>query len=137
MNHKKPSSKSAAGNTLAIGAGIAALAAASYYFLGPKGKQHRKQVKGWSIKMKGEVVERIEKLKDVSEPVYNNLVDAVAAKYAKDYGSSKKEVVALAEELKKTWRSIVASTKASARKGTAHVKKAVRNSPSKKVGKKK
>lgn len=99
-----------AGVAVAVGAGAAALGAAAYYLFGPHGKQHRIKAQGWMIKMKGEVVERLEDLKEVSEPVYNQVVEAVAAKYAKESKTSKKEILALAADLKKGWRSIVAST---------------------------
>ncbi len=94
------------GEAVAISAGVAALAAASYYFLGPKGEKHRRQLKSWSIKMKGDVVEKLEKLQDVSEPVYRSIVDAVAAKYVRESGAARNEIEELAEDLKRTWRSI-------------------------------
>jgi hypothetical protein len=97
------------GEAVAISAGVAALAAASYYFLGPKGEKHRRQLKSWSIKMKGDVVEKLEKLQDVSEPVYRGIVDAVAAKYVRESGAARSEIEELAEDLKRTWRSISSS----------------------------
>ncbi|MBP9771585.1 MAG: hypothetical protein KBD16_01530 [Candidatus Pacebacteria bacterium] len=108
--------KGKTGSAVVVGAGVAALAVASYYFFGPQGEKHRKQLKGWSIKMKGEVIEQLEKVKNVSEPVYREIVDAVAAKYAKQAGSSKKEIDALAIDLKKTWRTIAASVKPTIKK---------------------
>lgn len=107
MAQKKTSGAKVA---VAVGASAAALGAAAYYLFGPHGKQHRTKAKGWMIKMKGEVVERLEDLKEVSEPVYNQVVEAVAAKYAKESKTGKKEILALAQDLKKGWRSIVAST---------------------------
>jgi hypothetical protein len=61
--------------------------------------------------MRGEVVEKLERLKDVSEPIYHEVVDAVAAKYARQEGVAKTEVKALAQELKETWRSIVSDAR--------------------------
>ena len=107
--------KGHAGEAVAISAGVAALAAASYYFLGPKGAKHRRQLKSWSIKMKGDVVEKLEKLQDVSEPVYRGIVDAVAAKYVRESGAARSEIEALAEDLKRTWRSISSSRAAKPR----------------------
>ncbi len=117
-----------AGVAVAVGASAAALGAAAYYLFGPHGKQHRTKAQGWMIKMKGEVVERLEDLKEVSEPVYNQVVEAVAAKYAKESKTSKKDILALAADLKKGWRSIVASTqskKKPARKSKPVMKKKV------------
>ncbi len=89
---------------LAISAGIAALSAAGYFFFGPNGAKNRKGMKGWMIKMKGEVVEKLESAKEVSEPVYNSIVDTVTAKYAKVV--DKAELESLTKELKKHWKMI-------------------------------
>jgi hypothetical protein len=43
------------GKAVAVGAGVAALAAAGYFFFGPAGEKNRKKMKGWVIKMKGEI----------------------------------------------------------------------------------
>jgi hypothetical protein len=87
-----------------VTAGVFALAAAGYYFFGPDGKKNQKKLKGWTIKMKGEVVEKLEKAKEITEPVYNNIVDMVAKKYATV--SNQEDVAILAKDLKKHWKSI-------------------------------
>ena len=107
MAQKKTSNAKVA---VAVGASAEALGAAAYYLFGPHGKQHRNKAKGWMIKMKGEVVERLEDLREVTDPVYDQVVEAVAAKYAKESKTGNKEILALAQDLKKGWRSIVAST---------------------------
>ena len=105
------------GKIIAIGAGAAAITAAGYFFFGPNGPKNRKVMKGWMIKMKGDVVEKIEKVKDVTEDTYHNIVDTVAKSYV---GSgSKAEVEMLAKELKSHWKSI-------SKKGVSKVKKAVK-----------
>lgn len=109
------------GKMVAIGAGVAALAAAGYFFFGPNGEKNRKKMKGWMIKMKGEVVEKMEMVKDMTEPAYNNIVDSVAASYIKA-GQAKEEVVGLAKDLKKHWKAISGMT--SGKKKTATKKKA-------------
>ena len=48
-------------STAVIGAGVAGLAATAYFFLGPKGKQHQRHAKAWAIKMKGDVIEQLER----------------------------------------------------------------------------
>ncbi len=101
---KKENKKSNIGKGIAIGAGLAALAAAGYFFLGPNGKKNRKMTRGWMIKMKGEVVEKLESMKDISEEAYNKTVDAVAKAYTATGG--KEEVAKLAKELKSHWKSI-------------------------------
>ncbi len=93
----------------AIGAGAAALAAASYYFFGPKGEEHRDNLKGWMIKMKGEIIERIEDVKELTEPIYREIVDSVVATYAATSKISKEELETFAERLKGQWKDIAAS----------------------------
>lgn len=105
------------GKVMAIGAGVAALAAAGYFFFGQNGPKNRKVTKGWMIKMKGDVVEKIEKVKDVTEDTYHNIVDTVAGAYVSKGG--KEEVDKLAKELKSHWKSI-------SKNGVSKVKKAVK-----------
>lgn len=109
-----------------IGAGLAGLAATAYFFLGPKGRKHQQHAKAWAIKMKGDVVEKLEKAREVSEPIYHEIIDTVAREYAKGMKASKPEITALASDLKKHWRTIsrgVKSVKGNLQKG---VKKVVR-----------
>ncbi|MES2214142.1 MAG: hypothetical protein V4465_02000 [Patescibacteria group bacterium] len=89
-----------------MGAGLAVLAAGAYFFLGPDGKKHQKKMKGWMVKMKGEVLERLEEAKDVSQPVYDDIVDTVAKANAVAGKIPKSEILALASDLKRQWRSI-------------------------------
>lgn len=111
------------GSVVAIGAGVAALAAASYYFFGPEGQKHRKTAKGWMLKMKAEVVEKMEKAKEMSQSMYDTIVDSVAKKYAKY-----PEAAMMVDMLKKQWKGISSSA---APKKTAK-KKAVKKAATKK-----
>ncbi len=88
-----------------IGASLAGLAAA-YFFLGPKGKKHQKQAKSWAIKMKGDVVEKLETARSLSEPVYHEIIDSVAGEYQKGKRAGSEEITALAEDLKKHWKTL-------------------------------
>ena len=105
-----------------LGASIAGAAATAYFFLGPKGKKHQREAKAWAIKMKGDVVEKLETAREISEPVYKTIVDSVSSMYAKrkGLGVNSKDVKALAKDLKKHWKSI------SARARTATSKKSKR-----------
>ena len=96
------------GKAIAIGAGVAALAAGGYFFFGPNGKKNRKVTRAWMIKMKGDIVEKLESMKDVTEDAYHKVVDSVAKVYT-DIGG-KKEVDDLSKELKKHWKSISKTT---------------------------
>jgi len=104
---KKTTTKgsSKAVKAVAIGASLAGLAAA-YFFLGPKGKKHQKQAKAWAIKMKGDIVEKLEMAREVSEPVYHEIIDSVAAEYKKGMKAGQEEIGTLAEDLKKHWKTL-------------------------------
>jgi len=103
-------SKSKASHKVALGAGIATIAAAAagaYFLYGTKeGAKRRKQISGWMLKMKGEVLEKMEVMEDISEVAYHDIVDAVAKSYKNIKNVEPKEVTALAEELKKHWKNI-------------------------------
>jgi gas vesicle protein len=98
-------------NLIGIGVGIAALAAGAYFFFGPDGKKHQKKMRGWMVRMKGEILEKLEAAQEVSEPIYHKIVDTVAAAQALSGQVSKEEIDELAGELKKKWRVISRSLK--------------------------
>lgn len=129
-NNKKNMST---GKVAAIGAGVAALAAATYYFFGPQGQKNRKSVKGWMIKMKGEIVDRLEDAQEVTEAVYNQIVDSVAENYLKGGKAASADVKMFVEMLKKQWRGISKSTSPQ-KKSVA--KKKTSSSPTRSVAKK-
>ncbi len=121
------SSRMSAGKVVAIGAGVAALAAATYYFFGPEGKKNQKKVKGWMIKMKGEIIDKMEDAKEMSETVYHQIVDTIAKKYQTNMKANP-ELAMYVDMLKKQWRGISKSTSP---------KKKVASKTSKKPAKKK
>ena len=110
IKHTKDEGVSAS-TILSISAGVAAIAAASYYLFGPKGEEHQKSLKGWMIKMKGEIVDKIEDAKDLTEPVYHSIVDSVAATYATGAKVGKEELEVFKDNLKSQWKEIVKKTK--------------------------
>lgn len=114
----------------AIGIGAIALAAATYYFFGPDGKKHRTTFKGWMIKMKGEVIERMEKAKDMTESLYHQIVDAVAARYRKS-GIAPEDLSAFVSDLKKQWKGFATKSSKATKKRPA--KNAKKKSAAKKV----
>ncbi len=101
---------------VAIG-GALALAATSYYLFGPEGKRHRKQAKGWMIKAKGEIIEKLEEAKEMSEPIYHSIVDSVIANYTNRNSLTKEELMEFADRIKGQWKQI--SKGASPKKKTA------------------
>jgi hypothetical protein len=93
----------------AIGLAIAAAAAAGTFFLyGSKdAKKNRKIVKGWALKAKGEVVEKIEQIKgEVTEENYNKIVDGVMTKYRKVKSDHQEDIDSLVKDMKGYWKNI-------------------------------
>jgi len=120
-----------AGKVLAVGAGVAALAAVGYFFFGPNGQKNIKKTKGWMIKFKGDVVDKLENAKEVTEDKYHSIVDTVASAYTKNNKATKEEIADLVKDLKKHWKAISGSKK-SVKKA---VKKAVKTVVKKSVKK--
>ncbi|HCU70579.1 MAG TPA: hypothetical protein DIC35_02350 [Candidatus Moranbacteria bacterium] len=105
----KKTNKSNVVGIAALGATLAGLAAGAYFFFGPNGKKNQKNAKAWAIKMKGDVVEKLEAAKEVTEPIYHNIIDTVAKKYAKGTKATQAEIDELAKDLKKHWKTISAA----------------------------
>jgi hypothetical protein len=134
MAQKKQSSKKMAPSAIAaIGAGAIALAAGTYYFFGPEGQKHRGKFKGWMIRMKGDIVEKIENTKEISQTVYDQIIDSVAAKYLKDTSINAADVKLLVARLKRDWHAI---SKNRAPKKKVAVKSVAKKMPAKKGSKK-
>lgn len=129
MAKQKKDDGVSAGTVAAVGAGVLALAAGSYYFFGPEGKKNRGKLTGWMIKMKGEIVEKMENAKELSEDAYAAIVDSVAAKYLKSGKLAEMDISSFADMLKKQWKGFSKS----ASKGTPKAKKsAVKKAAAKK-----
>ena len=99
---KGMSTKTAVG----LGVGIAALGAATYLLFGPNGKKNQKLVRGWAVKMKGEIIEEFEKAKELTEPVYHNIVNKIESKYAKLKNIDQEELKSTIAEIKKQWKNM-------------------------------
>ena len=123
MEKKTTKNGSSAAKLAVLGASLAGLAATAYFFLGPKGKKHQRHAKAWAIKMKGDVVEKLETAREVSEPVYHEIIDSVAAEYKKDMKASQEEISALAQDLKKHWKTISGSARSAKRNAVKGKKK--------------
>ncbi|MEK7173669.1 MAG: hypothetical protein AAB710_01145 [Patescibacteria group bacterium] len=93
----------------AVGLGLAALAAAAagaYFLYGKSTPKQKKKIKGWMLRMKGEVMDGLEGLRDVSEESYDKIVDKVSKKYEQAKNIDKSEVDAISKELKGYWKNI-------------------------------
>ena len=121
---KKESQVKNAGKIIAVSAGIAAISAAAYVLFGPEGKKNRKAIRGWAIKMKGEVIEKLEAAKEITEPVYHDIVNKVSEKYGKIKNVNPEELTQAVEDLRKQWKNMVRDAKPK--------KKAAKKAPAKK-----
>ena len=93
---------------IGAGVGMAALAAAGAYFLygGKRGAKSRERIAGWALQLKGEVLEKMENLKDINQQAYNELVDETAARYGRVKRVSASELAHMTDELKSAWTHI-------------------------------
>lgn len=123
MTKKQTSKKGLSAGTMAeIGAGVAALSAAAYVLFGPDAKKNRKVIRGWAVKMKGEIIEKFENAKELTEPVYHDIIDKAHAKYSKFKNVDQKELTSLVADIKKHWKAIK-GTSASKEKPKSKAKK--------------
>ena len=131
--------KKKSGNLLAkVGIGLAAAtvagAAATYFIYEKSSPKTKKKIKGWTLKAKGEVLERLEDLKEINEKVYNEVIDEVGKQYKAAKKIDAKDVDKLTLELKKHWKSIQKEygTKAKKVRRLAERKKIVKKKTTKK-----
>jgi len=107
----KRTTKKKKSNAVGIGVAItaAAVAAAGAYFLyGSKNAaKNRKKIKGWTLQAKGEVLEQMERIKNLSQEDYERLVDRVMTRYRRVGSAAAPEVAKLARELKGHWKHLV------------------------------
>lgn len=92
---------------IGTGIGIAALAALGTYFLtGKNNEKNREAVRGWTLKMKGEILEKIEDLREIKKEDYYKLVDEAAERYERLERVSAEELKRLTKDLKGAWEHL-------------------------------
>lgn len=106
MSKKIAPKKNQTGKIVAGAIGIAAISAVAYLLMGPNGKKNRKDLKAWMLKMKAEVAEKIEGLKDITKEKYDNIVDEVSKKYSKIKNIDQSDLNNEINHLKKEWSKI-------------------------------
>ncbi len=127
----KKISSATVGTAAAITAAAAAAAAGAYWLYGAKdAAKNRRQVKSWMLKARAEVMDAVEKLKDVDKDTYLRIVDDVVQGYSKAAGAKSAEVRQLVRDLKDSWQYIAKQKGPATRRA-----KALKHS-SKKVAKK-
>ena len=92
--------------------GVAATATIAYLLFGPEGKRNQKLAKGWALKMKGEILEKVEKLEEVSAPLYEKIVLDIGERYKKLKSLNIEDVEKEIDFLKKNWNKIEKEAKA-------------------------
>jgi coenzyme F420-reducing hydrogenase alpha subunit len=95
--------RSKIGVGVSVGLAIAAAAIAGAYLMGDKGKKPRREIKSWTLKAKGEVLEGLEKLEVINEEAYKKIVDEVSKRYRVLKHVDKKELALMAAELRSQW----------------------------------
>lgn len=94
-------------NITKTGMGLAAVAALGTYLLyGKRGAVNREKVSGWMLKMKGEVLDRVEGIKDLNKEAYYTIVDETAVRYARLERVGASELQHLTQELKGAWEHL-------------------------------
>ena len=108
---KKVTKKSNVGKVLGVATAISAIGAAAYLMFGPDAKKNKKIVRSWAVKMKGEIIEKFEKAKEITEPVYNDIVEKAQARYSKLKNVDQAELELLVKDIKKHWKVIAKDAK--------------------------
>ena len=127
-SNKKQNGDAGSKVAVAVGVGmLAALSAGAYYLYGTKeGSKKRVKIRGWMLKAKGEVMDKMESMKEMNEDVYNNVVQTVMKKYEAVKNIDPKEVEELTADLKKHWKNIKKHIDAAAKETKTTGKKMVK-----------
>ncbi len=125
---------------VAMGAGVAAIAAAAagVYMLTGKNAKNRKKVSKWVSDMQNDVVRELDKAGNASKATYNKVVDSVAKNYKNLKTVNAPELALVAAELKGGWDKI-SSELSAASNAVRRVapKRTVKKTPAKKTAAKK
>jgi hypothetical protein len=101
----KKNTHSTRNKAIAVGAGLAAVAAAaaSVYMLTGKNAKNRKKVVKWAGDLEKDVVKELNKAGKASKATYTKIVDSVSANYAGLKDVSSQDLAIVANELKSSW----------------------------------
>lgn len=110
-----------------IGAGIAAAAAAGYYFYASKdAKKHRKLATRALDGFKKEVIREAKKLKAMDADDIADAIDTAVVAYKGVRSIKREDLNRAAKELKANWEQVKREAKTGAEKSTATAKKAMK-----------
>ena len=128
----QPKTGNNAKKALAIGGGVAlaaALIAGAYFLYGKDGAKNRKKVRGWALKMKGEILEKMEKVPEISEEMYSKVIDEASSRYKALKNVDPDELKTIVKELKGHWSSIKKQIPPKAKAVKKAVTKVVKRKP--------
>ena len=112
-------SKNNTATTLGIGAGVAAAAAAgaaAYWLYGAKhSAQHRKVAKGWMLNARAEILDGVEKLKDIDKASYLAMAERVLNTYGSKAGATTAEMGQMMRDVKSAWTHMQSAKKSGTR----------------------
>lgn len=93
---------------VAVGAGVAALAAvaAGVYMMTGKNAKNRKKVATWARNLESDVVAELKRAKQNSQTAYNKAIDTAVKNYKAARKVSAPELAAVAMDLKNHWTTI-------------------------------
>jgi len=91
---------------LAMAGLLASAAAGAVYLYGKNKKRAQRQLRGWVLKVKGEVMDKIASVETLTRSQYNDFVDTAIAEYADKKHIAKPEVEELRSQLKSRWQDI-------------------------------
>ncbi|MEX0918780.1 MAG: hypothetical protein WDZ85_02315 [Candidatus Paceibacterota bacterium] len=90
-----------------IRAGLISAVVGGLMLYGPKGEKNRRLIKTWAIKAKADLIDEVEKMKNVSEDRYHLAIGRVIRKYGRMKNVSEAEAVKLGRELRRHWQSVI------------------------------
>jgi hypothetical protein len=96
-----------ASKTFVTGAMLGA-AAALVFVANAQDKAKRKKMRGWGLRARGEILEKIENTQAITKARYEEIVSQVMRKYEKGKSITEAEVKSLERDLHRSWRHIVA-----------------------------
>ncbi|MDP4020452.1 MAG: hypothetical protein Q8P58_00185 [Candidatus Adlerbacteria bacterium] len=109
--------KTNVGAVVGVGVGVAAVATAAagaYWLYGAKhSAKHRKMAKSWMLKARAEVLDAVEKLKEIDYESYMAIVDDVLGNYKKTKGATSAELAQMMRDFKTAWRHMQVAQKSS------------------------
>lgn len=110
-----------------VAASVAAIAGGYLLYGAKDAAKNRKKVKGWMLKAKGEILEKMETAKDMSEDKYHEIVDTVSKKYSTLKHVDAADLTDLVSDAKKHWKvmhkHLTGSKKPAKKKTSAKAKK--------------